>query len=227
MVGRKVRKVTLKLSPELLEKWGGASQTPTYPRKKQQKVRAAASSAAGTTGDGTPQRTGTPLEESEEATKSMVTDGSKLSSNIRVGVSGLTMNANTVRAVDRSKRKVSSWDKCDVIQPNSSELANVKDDDIENDDYQGKLIISRSGKAVSMRDIGGFEQHPDGETQSQLLKECKEQGKRVIRSFSGYYMLLPAWHKTKEGELNMPLPSESVESVKPETGVEPKVKTES
>lgn len=105
----KVKKVTLKLSPGTLAKHGGSVQgTPV--------VESLDPFSEPVTSMDTPTATPPPVAATATATNNTTittgisrTAAPKLSSNIRVGVSGLTMNTATQRKVDRSNKKVSKF----------------------------------------------------------------------------------------------------------------------
>lgn len=176
--------------------------------------------------------------------------GSKLSSNVRVGVSGLVMNTSIVRELDKSGRRTSKWAKFDTIpgtegnnnsNENTGELANKsitngagvsetqKDaTTIETANITIANAASITAKAnsisvsshkkipevgeldknngvISMRDLRGFKEHELIGKENQLIEEARKRGRKVVRSFNGYLMLWPSWHKTEEGNLEKKL----------------------
>lgn len=114
----KVRKVTLKLSPGALAKHGGGIQGGRAEVKEESESLAGTSPVE--TPIETPRETSTATPPPNGAAGAAGAGGGpaaagsgraapKLSSNIRVGVSGLTMNAPTSRKVDRSAKRVARY----------------------------------------------------------------------------------------------------------------------
>lgn len=179
-------------------------------------------------------------------------DGSKLSSNVRVGISGLSMNTSIVRELDTSKHVVGSWSKYEPFKKQdittdekiTNEANNLNSNGLSgsngiemNNGADGSIIgknrsnVTRSagkkvqssektgdiGKSkinlptvedldnvhavVGMKDIRGYRKHIDKDKQNEIIEKAQQNGRRVVRSFSGYLMLWPSWHKIKDGNL--------------------------
>ena len=178
---------------------------------------------------------------------SNINSGSKLSSNVRVGVSGLVMNTSIVRELDKSGRRTSKWAKFYTV-PGMEEDSDINDTTGKlvsksptNGDASGcgtqknavtdgtanvtidnaasitakansisvsshKKIpeiaeLDKNNGVISMRDLRGFKEHELIGKENELINEAKKRGRKVVRSFNGYLMLWPNWHKTEEGNL--------------------------
>lgn len=138
-------------------------------------------------------------------------DSSKLSSNIRVGVSGLSMNPSIVREIDTSSNVTSRWSKYnETVQPESTEeqsteLQNTKEKNkvlkISKFDIPDLKDLYTVHGVLSMKDLRGYKEHINKAKQQKVIEKAQRNGRRVFRSFSGYLMLYPCWHKIKQGSL--------------------------
>ncbi|KAG0679783.1 hypothetical protein C6P40_005172 [Pichia californica] len=123
---------------------------------------------------------------------------SKLSSNVRVGVSGLAMNTSIVRELETSGH-VGEWRRFENIstekkvndQPyfdNKIKLPNLNE-------------LDENHSVISMRDYRGYKELDIKDKQNEIIQYAQSKGRKIIRGFSGYLMLWPSWHKVKEGSL--------------------------
>lgn len=149
-------------------------------------------------------------------------NGSKMSSNVRVGVSGLSMNPHIVRDLDTSKRHAGKWVRYDApakevhelqarvattlpttatkcikktnpgttFKPVRSHLVVPEPETLEN--VHGMITI---------KDVRGYKEHTEKEKEIKLIEEAPFRGRRVIRSFTGYLMFCPGWHRRESGDL--------------------------
>lgn len=146
--------------------------------------------------------------------------GNKLSTNIRVGVSGLTMNPHIVRNIDTSNTHPGKWAKNapvniyeDTVNTNlTNTFANVEPTDENKPDgsikpTRSKLksteisMLDNVKGVISMKDLRGFKDHPQKDEEVQLIEAAKMKGRRVVRSFTGYLMLFPGWVQSEKGTL--------------------------
>lgn len=138
---------------------------------------------------------------------------------VRSGVGGLMMNPQITRSVDKSGRRVSSWAKYDddfekrnIPFHLDSQLQNTQSNETTKESPfkgvidTGKNIevdsLGKTHKMISFKDVRNYKEHEDKDIQNNLIEEAKKRSHRVVRSFSGYLMVWPTWHKIKEGELN-------------------------
>lgn len=136
-------------------------------------------------------------------------DSSKLSSNIRVGVSGLSMNPSIIRELDTSPNVTSKWSKynenikSESTKQKTNELQAVKDKNkvvkVSKFDIPELQDLDNVHGVLSMKDLRGYKEHINKSKQNKIIEKAQQNGRRVFRSFSGYLMLYPSWHKIKQG----------------------------
>lgn len=170
----------------------------------------------------------------------IVSNASKLSSNVRVGVSGLVMNTSIVRELDKSGRKTSKWAKFETdsitgTEPQQNSISLTAAEGSANGDSvtsehkkEGSNVhiktttasgtpksksrslekkvpeveeLDKNHGVISMRDFRGFKEHELKDKEDVIIEEARKRGRKVVRSFSGYLMLWPSWHKIEEGNL--------------------------
>lgn len=156
-------------------------------------------------------------------TGSVYNPGAKLSSNVRVGISGLTMNTSIIRELDRSGRVVSNWAKFDSKtaenekeengdqditniggdKEGSNEIIKDENTDVKLKDFKLPDVeeLDSNKGVVSMKDYRGYKDSEIQNRQNAIVSKALNKGRKVVRSFSGYVMLWPSWHRVKEGEL--------------------------
>lgn len=188
MAPKKTKYVTLKLNREQLEQFPDLTAH-FYDKKRKQtlneepikrlklKLNPAASETPVTPSEPVSRESSMKPSDSVISTNTSqnVNNLAKLSSNIRVGVSGLSMNPSIFREIDKSKNKPGQWEK------------------------YGKEDVPE--EVQSMKDVRGYKEHPLKAGLVDTISKAHQEGRRVVRSFSGYLMIWPSWHKVKEGNL--------------------------
>lgn len=189
-------------------------------------------------------------------TSNNINFNSKLSSSVRVGISGLTMNTSIIRELDTTGH-VSRWakfetesienkitkktetileEKIDNKNGNSTEI-NITNNNKQNEDEKKdntplptdtKLPnieqLDTNHGVISMKDYRGFKGLEVKDQQNQLIKQTESKGRKVVRSFSGYLMLWPSWHKIKEGDIKKKFETEERSHSNMNSNVKPEKK---
>lgn len=143
------------------------------------------------------------------------TASNKLSSNIRVGISGLSMNPSIVREIDTSQRRAGKWIKFDkkavASQAENTQTAAEKAEMEQKQETKtkrskkvelpDKKMVDTTHGVISMRDFRAYKEHDAKDRQVEIIEYAKSRDFKVVRSFTGYLTLWPSWRRVEEGTL--------------------------